>query len=96
LNTPASTTSSKDASQPSVEDFAAIDTGARAPAGNVGYFLAFLAFSWSAFQLYVSSFLPFWLADNYGINLIFNGSEVRVIHLAFAIALAILFFSRTA
>ena len=90
MNTPASTTSSKDASQPSVEDFAAIDTGARAPAGNVGYFLAFLAFSWSAFQLYVSSFLPFWLADNYGINLIFNGSEVRVIHLAFAIALACL------
>ena len=47
-----------------LEEFAAIDTGARNPAGTVGYFLAFLAFSWSAFQLYVSSFVPFWLADN--------------------------------
>ena len=73
-----------------LEEFAAIDTGARNPAGTVGYFLAILAFSWSAFQLYVSSFVPFWLADKFGINLIFNGSEVRVIHLAFAIALACL------
>lgn len=74
----------------SAEDFAAIDTGARNPLGSIGFFLAFLAFSWSAFQLYVSSFVPFWLADAYGINLIFNGSQVRVIHLAFAIALACL------
>jgi len=73
-----------------LESFAAIDTGGRNPLGGVGFFIAFLAFSWSAFQLYVSSFIPFWLADNYGINLIFNGSEVRVIHLAFAIALACL------
>ena len=76
--------------KPDLEDFAAIDTGARNPAGSIGFFLAFLAFSWSAFQLYVSSFVPFWLADRYGINLIFNGSEIRVIHLAFAIALACL------
>ena len=76
--------------KPDLDDFAAIDTGARNPAGTIGFFLAFLAFSWSVFQLYVSSFLPFWLADNFDINLIFNGSEVRVIHLAFAIALACL------
>ncbi|MFK7860479.1 MAG: TRAP transporter permease [Granulosicoccus sp.] len=73
-----------------LEDFTAIDTGGRNPTGNIGFFLAFLAFTWSAFQLYVSSFVPFWLADKYDINLIFNGSEVRVIHLAFAISLACL------
>lgn len=75
---------------PDLEKFAAMDTGGRNPLGGVGSFIAFLAFSWSAFQLYVSSFIPFWLADQFGINLIFNGSEVRVIHLAFAIALACL------
>jgi len=75
---------------PDLEAFKAIDTGGRKPAGSVGIFIAVLAFSWSAFQLYVSSFIPFWLAEEVGINLIFNGSEVRVIHLAFAIALACL------
>ncbi len=74
----------------SVDEFAAIDTGARNPAGGIGMFIAVLAFSWSLFQLYVSSFVPFWLAEAFGINLIFNGSQVRVIHLAFAIALACL------
>ncbi|MFK7890230.1 MAG: TRAP transporter permease [Granulosicoccus sp.] len=76
--------------QHEIDAFASIDTGARNPVGGIGFFIAFLAFSWSAFQLYVSSFLPFWLAENVGINLIFNGSEIRVIHLAFAIALACL------
>ena len=90
MNATAAQASSPESHSPSLDDFAAIDTGARSPVGAIGFFLAFLAFSWSAFQLYVSSFLPFWLADNYGINLIFNGSEVRVIHLAFAISLACL------
>ncbi|NND89227.1 MAG: TRAP transporter permease [Granulosicoccus sp.] len=56
----------------------------------MGFFIAFVAFTWSAFQLYVSSSVPFWLAEELGINFIFNGSEVRVIHLAFAMALACL------
>lgn len=90
LNTGSSQQANTGSSKPSVEDFAAIDTGGRNPTGSVGKFIAILAFTWSAFQLYVSSFIPFWLADEFGINLIFNGSEVRVIHLAFAIALACL------
>lgn len=90
MNTPADQASTIDEPASKLEEFAAIDTGGRNPLGGVGFFLAFLAFSWSVFQLYVSSFLPFWLAENYDINLIFNGSEVRVIHLAFAIALACL------
>jgi len=90
MNASSTHASPQESAPGSVDDFAAIDTGARKPLGNVGFFLAFLAFSWSAFQLYVSSFVPFWLADEYGINLIFNGSEVRVIHLAFAIAIACL------
>ncbi|MFK7996018.1 MAG: TRAP transporter permease [Granulosicoccus sp.] len=90
MNATAAAATPPDTPSGDLEDFKAIDTGGRNPTGNIGFFLAFLAFSWSAFQLYVSSFVPFWLADKYGINLIFNGSEVRVIHLAFAIALACL------
>ena len=75
---------------PDLDSYTAIDTGGRSPAGVVGFYIALIAFSWSAFQLYVSSALPFWLAEEMNINLIFNGSEVRVIHLAFAMALACL------
>ncbi|MFT4728925.1 MAG: TRAP transporter 4TM/12TM fusion protein [Granulosicoccus sp.] len=73
-----------------LEVFTSIDTGGRAPVGSVGFFIGLVAFTWSAFQLYVSSALPFWIAENLDINLIFNGGEVRVIHLAFAMALACL------
>lgn len=90
MNATASQASPAQATAPDLETFTAIDTGARNPAGSIGFFIAFLAFSWSAFQLYVSSSVPFWLAEEFGINLIFNGSEVRVIHLAFAMALACL------
>jgi len=73
-----------------LDAFTSIDTGGRNPTGNLGFFIAAVAFVWSAFQLYVSSALPFWIAENLGVNLIFNGSEVRIIHLAFAMALACL------
>lgn len=90
MNTKVSQASPTPMNQDEIDAFAALDTGGRNPAGGLGFFIAFVAFSWSAFQLYVSSFLPFWLAETHGINLIFNGSEIRVIHLAFAIALACL------
>lgn len=90
MNATADTASSNKDISPDLEAFTSIDTGGRKPAGGIGFFIAFVAFSWSVFQLYVSSFVPFWLAEEWGINLIFNGSEVRVIHLAFAIALACL------
>ncbi|MEE9321450.1 MAG: TRAP transporter permease [Granulosicoccus sp.] len=73
-----------------LEEFAAIDTGGRNSTGTVGLLIALVAFSWSSFQLYVSSSAPFWLTQQTGINLVFNGGEVRLIHLAFAIALACL------
>ncbi len=88
----ATAASASPASEPAsdLEAFTAIDTGGRNPAGSIGFFIAFIAFVWSAFQLYVSSAVPFWIAEEFGINMIFNGSQVRVIHLAFAMALACL------
>ena len=74
----------------SAEEYASADTGSRNPAGTLGLVIAGVAFAWSAFQLYTASAIPFWLAQHAGVNLIFNGGEVRVIHLAFAIALACL------
>ncbi|SDR06125.1 TRAP transporter permease [Pseudovibrio sp. Tun.PSC04-5.I4] len=64
------------------------DTGARSLSGNLGTMIAAIAFIWSAFQLYVASNVPFWLYDMTGINLIFNNSEVRFIHVAFGLVLA--------
>ncbi len=90
MNATAATASPSSGSASDLEAFTAIDTGGRNPAGTIGFLIALIAFTWSAFQLYVSSAVPFWLAEEVGINLIFNGSEVRVIHLAFAMALACL------
>ncbi len=61
---------------------AEIDTGARSPSGLTGKILLSVAFLWSAFQLWYASPLPFSL--NIGI---FNDTEARAIHLAFAIFL---------
>lgn len=90
MSTTASPVQTDSAPPPNLEDFAAIDTGGRTPTGGIGFFIAIVAFTWSAFQLYVSSALPFWIAENLNINVIFNGGEVRIIHLAFAMALACL------
>lgn len=59
------------------------DVGARAPRGLAGVILMLTALSWSFFQLWISSPLPFQL--NF---LIFSSSEARAIHLAFALFLA--------
>ena len=67
---------------------AQVDSGARSPAGLVGKFVLGLAFVWSVFQLYIASGVPFWLTQMIGANVVFNNAESRVIHLAFAIALA--------
>jgi len=74
--------------KPDVNEYLAADTGGRQLVGTVGVLVASIAFIWSAFQLYVSSALPFWLTETTGINVVFNGVDVRAIHLAFAIALA--------
>ena len=68
---------------------AATDTGARSPAGGVGKLIVATAFSWSVFQLWIASPLPYmdvfssWLP-------VLNNTDTRSIHLAFAIALAFL------
>ncbi|TVQ29482.1 MAG: TRAP transporter fused permease subunit [Geminicoccaceae bacterium] len=67
---------------------AAVDTGARSPKGAVGFILAAVAVTWSLFQLYTASNLPFTLTQKLGVNVIFNIDEVRSIHLAFAMFLA--------
>jgi TRAP transporter 4TM/12TM fusion protein len=65
-------------------DIAAVaDTGARSPGGGTGRFLYGVAVAWSLFQLWYASPLPFYF------NIfIFNATQARAIHLAFAIFLA--------
>jgi len=67
---------------------AATDTGARIPEGAAGKILLGVALLWSLFQLWIASPLPYidWpLVGSFGI---FNNTEVRSIHLAFAVFLA--------
>jgi len=59
------------------------DTGARNPAGPVAKALFGVALAWSLFQLWIASPLPF--MAGFGV---FNDTEARSIHLAFAIFLA--------
>ena len=63
------------------------ETGARDPKGAAGKFLLAVAFLWSLFQLYISSAVPYFLAEELGVNLVFNNQESRQIHLAFALIL---------
>jgi TRAP transporter 4TM/12TM fusion protein len=59
------------------------DTGARTPGPLVSRLLLALALSWSLFQLWIASPLPFSLGFG-----VFNATEARAIHLAFAVFLA--------
>ncbi len=65
------------------EMIAESDTGSRHPIGPTGKLLLFIPFVWSCFQLWLASPLPFLF--NFGV---FNGTEARSIHLAFAIFLS--------
>lgn len=65
------------------EVIASSSTGARHPAGVAGKLLFAIALTWSLFQLWYASPLPFIL----GIG-VFNDTEARAIHLAFALFLA--------
>ena len=67
---------------------ASVDSGARHVPGSIGKFIAILAFTWSAFQLYIASGVPFWVTETFHFNAVFNNSEARFVHLAFAMALA--------
>jgi len=63
------------------------DTGARSPTGFPAKILWFVPLAWATFQLWLASPLPFLF--RFGI---FNSTEARSIHLAFAIFLAYLAF----
>ncbi len=62
---------------------ASSDSGARKPAGTPGKLLVGIAAVWSLFQLWIASPLPFMLGFG-----VFNATESRSIHLAFALFLA--------
>jgi len=62
---------------------ASSDTGARKPLGAPGKLLVGVAAAWSLFQLWIASPLPY--IFRFGV---FNATEARSIHLAFAIFLA--------
>ncbi|MEQ9641536.1 MAG: TRAP transporter permease [Alphaproteobacteria bacterium] len=66
---------------------AAADIGGRSAGGFVGRLIAAIALVWSLFQLWFASPLPF--AVGFGV---FNDTEARSIHLAFAVVLAFLAF----
>lgn len=74
---------------------ASSDTGGRDPDGFPKKLIAGLAIVWSLFQLYYASPVPFWLQEflrNIGlnINVVFDDTKARSIHLAFALFLAYL------
>ena len=73
--------------QEAMDIVAAADTGARSPGGIPAKILWFVPLAWAIFQLWLASPLPFML--RFGI---FNSTEARSIHLAFAIFLAFLAF----
>jgi len=62
---------------------AQVDTGARHPGGFPGKMLFGVPVAWSLFQLWYASPLPFLFGFG-----VFNNTEARAIHLAFAIFLA--------
>ncbi|MBB3329410.1 TRAP transporter 4TM/12TM fusion protein [Halomonas campaniensis] len=72
------------ASDVDLEDMvASSDSGARKPLGAPGKLLVGIAATWSLFQLWIASPLPFLF--RFGV---FNATEARSIHLAFALFLA--------
>ena len=62
---------------------ASTDSGARKPAGMPGKLLVSIAAIWSLFQLWIASPLPYMLGFG-----VFNATQSRSIHLAFALFLA--------
>ncbi len=62
---------------------ASSDTGGRGTTGTIGIFLTCVALSWSLFQLWIASPIPFIVGWG-----VFNDTESRSIHLGFAIFLA--------
>ncbi|PKM04769.1 MAG: C4-dicarboxylate ABC transporter [Gammaproteobacteria bacterium HGW-Gammaproteobacteria-6] len=82
------TTHRQDDLNTELEDLIATsDTGARKPEGLTGKLLLSIAAIWSLFQLWIASPLPFMVGFG-----VFNATEARSIHLAFAIFLGFMAF----
>ncbi|SES24658.1 TRAP transporter, 4TM/12TM fusion protein [Tranquillimonas rosea] len=62
---------------------ASSDTGGRNPTGPAGMLILAVALAWSLFQLWISSPIPFMVGFG-----VFNDTEARSFHLAFALFLA--------
>ena len=73
--------------QPTPEESQAIETGARKPDGLALRLLIAVSVLWTLFQLWVASPLPF----EFGLG-VFNDTEVRAIHLGFALFLVYAWF----
>ncbi len=84
----------KELSADQVDDLVAqVDTGARNPTNWQGKLILWGCFVWAAYQLYIASNLPFWLAEVtgwQGFVFISASRAGRLIHLATAIFLAAL------
>ncbi len=80
----------------SAEELAAeVDSGARNPKGWQKGLIPGICLAWALYQLYIASSLPFWLAQNTGIDFfmfIGNLSISRKIHLSFSLVLALMAF----
>ncbi|WP_339080501.1 TRAP transporter permease [Pseudomonas sp. TMP9] len=71
--------------QLTTEELIAQDVGARLPKSAMAHVITGLALLWSLFQLWIASPLPFIIGMG-----VFNDTETRSIHLAFALLLAFL------
>ena len=69
------------------------DTGGRLSSGFTHKVILTVAFTWSLFQIWIASPLPYMIDFEW---LRFNGNQARSIHLAFAIFLVFLSFPRSA
>src|SRR6056300_252716 len=78
--------------QTAEEIVASVESGGRQLSGWPMKLVLAIAFSWSVFQLYIGSAIPFFLSEHLGLKLVFNNQEARQIHLAFALVLAMLSF----
>ena len=83
----AETTKHDDLQRKLDEMIAVADTGDRAPHGLTGKLILGLAATWSLFQLWIASPLPYMLGFG-----VFNSTEARSIHLALAVFLGFMVF----
>lgn len=73
------------------------DTGARRPVGISLTIISTIAFSWSLFQLWIASPLPYFFAEHFPILkiLVLDATKSRYVHLVFAFLLAFLAYPAT-